>query len=70
MKGQPYKKTFAASGSQLYQALQDKNSKLAEQLYKQSTDNFDKTHGPGARHWFENWRTDETHIQHAADVST
>lgn len=57
MKGIQYKATFAAVGSLLHQALVDKKPKLAEQIYKEATEAFDKLHGKEARLWFENWRT-------------
>lgn len=57
MKGFRYEQTFAAEGSQLHTALKEKKHKIAAQLYKQSTENFDKLYGAGARAWFENWRT-------------
>ena len=38
----PYKDTFAAPGSELYKALQDKNEKKAAQIYNECEKVFQK----------------------------
>lgn len=56
MKGVQYKNTFAASGSQLYEAIQNKQTKQAEAIYSANTKEFDSLYGADTRKWFENWR--------------
>lgn len=49
---QRYKDTLVAKGSALYNALQDKNPKLAEAVYKETTANYARMHSKEDREWF------------------
>ena len=49
---QRYKDTLVAKGSALYNALQNKDAKLAEAVYKETTANYAKMHSKEDREWF------------------
>jgi len=50
-----YKKTWVSKGSQLAQALDNKDKKNAEKIYQATTKAFDAVYPTGDREWFENW---------------
>lgn len=60
MKGIQYKKTFAAKGSVLYDALSENMPEISKRLYIDTTERFDKLYPSGHRHWFENWRNNDS----------
>lgn len=54
MNGVPYKDTFAAKGSQLHEALANKDVKAAKAIHEDTTRRFDALYPAGDRQWFEN----------------
>lgn len=47
-----YKDVLVAKGSALYDALNSKDKKLAEKVYKATTENYKKLHSSEDRDWF------------------
>jgi hypothetical protein len=52
----PFRNTLVANSSTLGQALKDRptDKKLHNQIYDQTTADFDKLYGAETRQWFEN----------------
>jgi hypothetical protein len=55
MNGVQHQKTFAAKGSQLYEAIVNGLPSAAKQQYTDTTTRFDALYPAGDRQWFENW---------------
>jgi len=56
-----FKKTLVAPSSALGKALSEKpkDRKLHEQIYNQTSKNFDALYPEGHRQWFENYGTED-----------
>ncbi len=49
-----YKDTHTKRGSALYEAMQDKNKKVAEKVYKATTARYNAMYSQEDRDWFKN----------------